>query len=107
MAVFVIKALHFPGYAPGVPAVQRFGDVPTSHPFAAYIDEMATLGIAAGCGAGNYCPDAVVSREAMAVFIMRGSRRHQPARAGEPSGSPTCPRATRTTRTSSRWRREA
>jgi uncharacterized protein (DUF1800 family) len=73
MAVFVVKALHFPGYAPAVPAVQRFGDVPTSHPFAGYIDEMATLGIAAGCGAGNYCPDAVVTRGQMAVFIMRGA----------------------------------
>ena len=32
---------------------------------------MARRGVAAGCGGGNYCPAAAVSREQMAVFVLR------------------------------------
>jgi hypothetical protein len=71
MAVFIIRALHAPGYVPPAPAMQRYGDVPPSNPFYRYIDEMATRGITSGCGGGNYCPTMPVSRGQMAAFLVR------------------------------------
>jgi len=58
---------------------QPLNDVPTHlwqrHPPSrlgfAFIDWMATLGITAGCGGDNYCPDALVTREQIAIFIER------------------------------------
>jgi hypothetical protein len=69
MAVFILRALGV--FNPPQPAQQRFADVLPTHPFYAFIDQMAALGITQGCGGGNYCPDAAVSREQMAAFIMR------------------------------------
>ena len=48
-----------------------FGDVPSTHPFYEYIELMKAAGITAGCGGGNYCPDAAVTRGQMAVFLVR------------------------------------
>jgi CSLREA domain-containing protein len=71
MAAFIIRALHTPGYVPPAPATQRFPDVPPSNPFYAHIEEMAVRQITLGCGGGNYCPTAVVTREQMAAFLVR------------------------------------
>jgi alpha-tubulin suppressor-like RCC1 family protein len=71
MAAFLIRALHVPGYVPPTPAMQRFLDVPPASPFYGFIDEMATRGITLGCGGGNYCPTALVTRAQMAVFLVR------------------------------------
>jgi hypothetical protein len=46
-------------------------DVPPTSPFYAFIDRMAVLQITLGCGGGNYCPASTVTREQMAVFIIR------------------------------------
>ena len=35
------------------------------------IEQLAVEGITAGCGGSNYCPDAPVSRDQMAVFLVR------------------------------------
>jgi len=48
-----------------------FYDVPLSHPFYDYISKLSALGITAGCGDGNYCADAPVTREQMAAFLLR------------------------------------
>src|SRR5262245_10826526 len=48
-----------------------FGDVPADHPFFKYIQKMTQLGVTSGCGSGNYCPDAPVTRGQMAVFLVR------------------------------------
>ncbi len=69
MAAFIIRALGMPN--PPTPTSQRFADVPPSNPFYAFIEEMAVRGITLGCGGGNYCPTAFVTREQMAAFIMR------------------------------------
>lgn len=71
MAAFMIRALHEPGYLPPVPAAQRFADVLPSNPFYAHIEEMAMRGITLGCGGGNYCSVANVSRAQMAAFLVR------------------------------------
>jgi beta-propeller repeat-containing protein/BACON domain-containing protein/all-beta uncharacterized protein/S-layer family protein len=70
MAAFIIRALG--EFNPPEPAMQRFGDVPPTDPFYRFIDRMAALQITLGCGGGNYCPTASVTREQMAAFIIRG-----------------------------------
>ncbi|HEY1250583.1 MAG TPA: FG-GAP-like repeat-containing protein [Thermoanaerobaculia bacterium] len=49
----------------------EFADVPLDSPFHDDIHEIATRGIAAGCGNGNYCPTAPVLREEVAVFLLK------------------------------------
>jgi PKD domain-containing protein/all-beta uncharacterized protein/beta-propeller repeat-containing protein/S-layer family protein len=71
MAAFIIRALHEAGYEPAVPAGQRFLDVALTSPFARHIEEMAVRGITVGCGGGNYCPQATVTRGQMAAFLVR------------------------------------
>ncbi|MGH9379366.1 MAG: choice-of-anchor D domain-containing protein [Thermoanaerobaculia bacterium] len=70
MAVFLLKTLEGPGYAP--PACTGvFGDVPCPSLFAAWIEDLVARGITAGCGGGNYCPSNPVSRDQMAVFLSK------------------------------------
>jgi len=72
MAVFLLRGIHGSGYTP--PAVgdsTGFADVPTNHPVAAWIKQLAAEGITGGCGNGNYCPDSTVTRAQMAVFLLR------------------------------------
>ena len=53
------------------PATPTFTDVSPSHLFYRYIEALAAAGVTAGCGGGNYCPDAAVTRGQMAVFMAR------------------------------------
>jgi hypothetical protein len=58
--------------SPSVPfSVSAFTDVPTTHPFYTEITNIAERQVTLGCGGGNYCPDAFVTREQMAAFIIR------------------------------------
>jgi hypothetical protein len=50
----------------------QFTDVPIGAPFYTEIGKLAARNITLGCGTGVYCPDAVVTREQMAAFIIRG-----------------------------------
>jgi len=70
MAVFLLRAEHGAGYSPP-PAIGVFNDVPLNHWAAHWIEQLSAEGITAGCGNGNYCPDAVVTRDQMAVFLVR------------------------------------
>ena len=54
---------------PGGPPT--FNDVPASHPFYQFIEALAASGITGGCGNGNYCPDAPLTRGQMAVFLSK------------------------------------
>jgi hypothetical protein len=54
-----------------VPGQEMFNDVPASSPFCPWIEELARRGITGGCGGGNYCPSASVTRAQMAVFLVR------------------------------------
>jgi hypothetical protein len=58
------------------PAVATFSDVPTSHPFFRFIEALVASGITSGCGGGNYCPDAPLTRGQMAVFLSLGLGLH-------------------------------
>jgi hypothetical protein len=53
------------------PAGATFTDVPTSHPFFQFVEALAASGITGGCGGGNYCPDAPLTRGQMAVFLAK------------------------------------
>jgi serine protease AprX len=48
-----------------------FLDVPPADLFHAYVNTVARNGVAAGCGGGNYCPAAPVTRAQMAVFLLK------------------------------------
>ena len=58
------------------PAAATFGDAPPSHPFFQFIEALAASGITGGCGSGNYCPDAPLTRGQMAVFLSKALGLH-------------------------------
>ena len=58
------------------PATATFADVPTTHLFYQYIEALAAAGITAGCGGGNFCPDAALTRGQMAVFLSKALGLH-------------------------------
>jgi hypothetical protein len=70
MAVFLLRSKYGSGYSPPSPT-GVFGDVPTGYWAAAWIEQLAAEGITAGCGSGNYCPENPVTRDQMAVFLVR------------------------------------
>jgi len=53
------------------PPTSDFGDVPTSSPQFQFIEALYASGITAGCGGGNFCPNANVTRGQMAVFLAK------------------------------------
>jgi len=55
----------------GALASHQFGDVPDSNIYHADIDALADSGVTTGCGGGNFCPSAFVTREQMAAFMNR------------------------------------
>jgi hypothetical protein len=58
------------------PGTATYNDVPTTHLFYQYVEALAAAGITAGCGGGNFCPDAAVTRGQMAVFLSRALGLH-------------------------------
>jgi hypothetical protein len=77
MAVFLLKAAHGSSYTPPA-AVGIFDDVPAGSPLAPWIEQLFAEGISTGCGAGNFCPDAPVTRGQMAVFLAKALGLHWP-----------------------------
>jgi uncharacterized delta-60 repeat protein len=71
-----------------------FSDVPPSHSFHNEIGKLSARGITLGCGNGNFCPDAVVTREQMAAFILKAKGEFNPTTPGSqrfldvPPGNP-------------------
>jgi hypothetical protein len=72
MAVFLLKGEHGSSYVPPAVGVSTgFSDVPTTHWAAAWIKQLAAEGITAGCGGGKFCPGTAVTRDQMAVFLLK------------------------------------
>ena len=72
MAVFLLRGEHGSAYIP--PAVGTgtgFTDVPADYWAAAWIKQLALEGITSGCGPSLYCPETSVTRDQMAVFLLR------------------------------------
>ena len=72
MAAFVLLGRHGAGYAPDpCTPPNLFADVPETSVFCDVIEELSRRGVVAGCGGGNYCPTAAVTREEMPIFVLR------------------------------------
>ena len=85
MAVFLLKSKNGLCYVPP-PCSGVFPDVPCSSNFSPWIEALAAAGITGGCGGGNYCPLADVTRQQMAVFLLKskhGSTYVPPACSGD------------------------
>ena len=99
MAAFVLLAKEGASYAAEPCAVPNtFADVPEYHPFCDVIEELARRGVVGGCGNGRFCPALAVSREQMAVFVLRTLDPSlsppacgTPMFADVPASSPFCP----------------
>jgi hypothetical protein len=85
MAVLLLKGMYGAAYTPPDATGTIFNDIPADHMFAKWIEQLAAEGITGGCGNSNYCPDAPVTREQLAVFLLRaehGNTYNPPAAAG-------------------------
>ena len=71
MAVFLLKSRWGASFLPAPATGTAFPDVPASNPFARWIEELAREGVTGGCGGGLYCPDNPVTRQQMAVFLLK------------------------------------
>lgn len=60
------------------PGTATFADVPTSDPAFQFVEALVAAGITVGCGSGNYCPDATLTRRQMAVFLAKALGLHWP-----------------------------
>jgi hypothetical protein len=67
MAVFIISAM---GETPSTAAYNTHFDDIVNDGFAPFINRMSELEIAAGCGVRAYCPNNLLTRAQMAVFII-------------------------------------
>jgi hypothetical protein len=70
MAVFLTRAL---GVTADPTPPQEFADVDAAHPFFGFIQAIARLEdtVTAGCGGGNFCPGAAMTRGQLAVWLNR------------------------------------
>jgi extracellular elastinolytic metalloproteinase len=93
MALFISRALGV--YNPVVTPTPTFNDVATNDPVFPFIQELARRGITQGCGGGNFCPNDLITREQMAIFIIRALGVTPPPATGifadVPANSPSAP----------------
>jgi S-layer family protein len=96
MAKFLLTAKFGAGFTPPACTSPMFSDVPCSHPYATWINELAREGITSGCAPGLFCPDGTINRAQMSVFLMvaigASPASCPPAPFGDvSSSSPFCP----------------
>ena len=60
------------------PGSASFADIPVGHPLHRFVEALFAAGITGGCGGGNYCPDAALTRGQMAVFLSTALGLHWP-----------------------------
>ena len=75
---FAWVEIHWHRTVGPAPTFPTFNDVPTSDFAFQYIEQLARSGITGGCGAGNYCPDAPLTRRQMAIFLAKALGLHWP-----------------------------
>ena len=71
MAAFLVRAVEGEPAANYCGGSSSFSDVSPDVWSCRYIKRLSELNITGGCGGGNYCPQGLVTREQMAVFIVR------------------------------------
>ena len=74
MAVFIIRARYGTSFNFDFPSTPLFTDATAASvgSFFKYIQRMKVDNITSGCTTITYCPDLVVTRDQMAVFMIRG-----------------------------------
>ena len=73
VALLINKAKQGAAYTPPM-AVGIFDDVPVSHPFADWIEQLFNEEISNGCELDKFCPNDVVTRAQMAVYVVKAMR---------------------------------
>lgn len=99
MAVFLVTAAEGAGYRPAAcSGTTGWVDVPPSHPFCPWIEDLTHRGVVSGCDIIRYCPANPVTREQMAVFVLRTAYPDfqppscaAPLFSDVPASSPFCP----------------
>jgi S-layer family protein len=71
MAVFVLVGKEGAGYLPPACTTPAFADMPASSRFCPWVEEVARRGASGGCGGGNFCPGVPITRQEMAVLVLR------------------------------------
>lgn len=71
MALFLLRSKYGASYVPPQATGAAFADIPADYWAAAWVEQLVAEGITAGCGNGNYCPGAEVTRAQMALFLLR------------------------------------
>ena len=72
MAAFLLKSKFGSAHVPPPCTGTVFADVTcTGSPFDPWIEELAALSVTAGCGGNLYCPGDSVTREQMAVLLLK------------------------------------
>ena len=71
MAVFLERGMHGSTFVPPPAKGNVFLDVTMGSFAASFIEQLFLDGITAGCGNNKYCPNATVTRDQMAVFLLR------------------------------------
>jgi hypothetical protein len=71
MAIFLIRAKYGLCFTPPAATGTLFSDVAANSFGARHIELLANLGVTSGCGGGKFCPNSTVTRDQMAVFLLR------------------------------------
>lgn len=71
MSIFLLRGKYGGGHIPPAGTGTVFGDVPPGSFAVDWIEQLSAEGITGGCGNGNYCPNADITRAEMAVFLVR------------------------------------
>jgi hypothetical protein len=98
LAVFVLAAREGSRFQPPACTAPLFSDVPPDSGFCPWIEELARRGVLGGCGGGRFCPADPVTRDEMAVAIMKAIDPTaapppctRPAFVDVPADHPACP----------------
>jgi hypothetical protein len=71
MAVFALIGKLGAAYLPLPCGPPVFADVPAASPYCRFIEDLARRGVVSGCGGDDYCPHQPLTRQEMAVFLLR------------------------------------
>ncbi len=70
-AVWILRAKYGTGYTPPSIITTRFDDAAGSDFAAAWIEQLADEGITEGCSATSYCPRHMLTRDSLAILLLR------------------------------------
>lgn len=75
MSVFMLRAIHGSPYVPPAATGQVFVDVTASYALAAWVEQLYRDGVSTTCppnSTNRFCPDSAMTRDEMAIFMVRG-----------------------------------